>query len=199
MPLPALFDPIVNAPKPQKIALGAVGLAIIGAAAYFLLLSPLQIKVDQLRTQNEALQRELIQSRAIAAELPRFLREVAELEVKINVLKDKLPTEREMPAFYRSMSDAGTQAGLGVSLFQPRDGVTKDYVVEIPIAVSAEGSYHQLGEFLERVARLPRVASVKDMKLGGQKKPGSPVRAELTLVTYTYRPVGSPPAPKSTK
>src|SRR5437867_1179484 len=98
----------------------------VSGAAYFLLLSPLQIKVDQLRTQNEALQRELIQSRAIAAELPRFLREVAELEVKINVLKDKLPTEREMPAFYRSMSDAGIQAGLGVSLFQPRDGVTKD-------------------------------------------------------------------------
>src|SRR2546429_8819622 len=157
MPLPALFDPIVNAPKPQKIALGAVGLAIIGAAAYFLLLSPLQIKVDQLRTQNEALQRELIQSRAIAAELPRFLREVAELEVKINVLKDKLPTEREMPAFYRSMSDAGIQAGLGVSLFQPRDGGTKDYVGEIPITVNAGGSHHQLGGVLERGARLPPV------------------------------------------
>ena len=199
MPLPPIFDPIVNAPKPQKIALGVVGLAIIGAAANFLVLSPLGAEVAQLRAQNEALQRELIQSRAIAADLPRIRLEVAQLEVKINVLKDKLPTEREMPAFYRSMSDAGTQAGLGVSLFQPRDGVTKDYVVEIPITVNAEGSYHQLGEFLERVARLPRVASLRDMKLGGQKKPGSPVRAELTLVTYTYRPVGSPPAPKSTK
>jgi len=104
-----------------------------------------------------------------------------------------------MPAFYRSMSDAGIQAGLGVSLFQPRDGVTKDYVVEIPITVNAEGSYHQLGEFLERVARLPRVASLRDMKLSAQKKPGNPVRADLTLVTYMYRPVGSPPAPKSTK
>ena len=119
--------------------------------------------------------------------------------MKINVLKDKLPTEREMPAFYRSMSDAGTQAGLGVSLFQPRDGVTKDYVVEIPIAVSAEGSYHQLGEFLERVARLPRVASVKDMKLSAQKKSGSAVRAEITLLTYMYRPVGSPPPPRAAR
>ena len=199
MPLPALFDPIVNAPKPQKIALGAVGLAIIGAAAYFLLLSPLQIKVDQLRTQNEALQGELIQSRAIAAELPRFLREVAELEVKINVLKDKLPSEREMPAFYRSMYDAGIQAGLGVSLFQPRDGVTKDFYVEIPITVNAEGSYHQFGEFLDRVARLPRVALVKEMKLGAQKKPGSPVRADLMLATYMYRPVGSPPPPRTAR
>jgi type IV pilus assembly protein PilO len=199
MALPAIFDPIVNAPKPQKIVLGVVGLVIIAGAAYFLILSPLEIQVGQLRTQNESLQRELVQSRAIAAEIGRYRREVAELEVKINILKDKLPTEREMPAFYRSMSDAGIQAGLGVSLFQPRDGVIKDYYVEIPITVSAEGSYHQIGEFLERIARLPRVASLRDMKLSGQKKPGNPVRADLTLVTYTYRPVGSPPAPKATK
>jgi type IV pilus assembly protein PilO len=199
MPLPPFFDPIVNAPKPQKIALGAVGLAIIGAAAYFLLISPLQIKVDQLSTQNEALQRELIQSRAIAAELPRFLREVAELEVKINVLKDKLPTEREMPTFYRSMSDAGIQAGLGVSLFQPRDGVTKDYYVEIPITVTAEGSYHQMGDFLVRIAKLPRVALVRELKLNAQKKPGNPVRADMILATFVYRPVGSPPAPKAAR
>src|SRR5213595_724551 len=190
MPLPPIFDPIVNAPKPQKIALGVVGLAIIGAAANFLVLSPLGAEVAQLRAQNEALQRELIQSRAIAADLPRIRLEVAQLEVKINVLKDKLQTERKMPAFYRSMSDAGIQAGLGVSLFQPRDGVTKDFYVEIPITVNAEGSYHQFGEFLDRVARLPRVALVKEMKLGAQKKPGSPVRADLMLATYMYRPVG---------
>src|SRR5438046_962072 len=125
MPLPPIFDPIVNAPKPQKIALGVVGLAIIGAAANFLVLSPLGAEVAQLRAQNEALQRELIQSRAIAADLPRIRLEVAQLEVKINVLKDKLPTEREMPAFYRSMSDAGTRAGLGASLFQPRLGADR--------------------------------------------------------------------------
>ena len=199
MALPPIFDPIVNAPKPQKIALGVMGLAIIGAGAYFLVLSPLSTAVAQLRAQNDALQGELIQSRAIAADLPRLRLEVAQLEVKINVLKDKLPTEREMPTFYRSMSDAGTQAGLGVSLFQPREGVTKDFVVEIPIVVSAEGSYHQLGEFLERVARLPRVASVKDMKLSAQKKSGGAVRADITLLTYMYRPVGSPPPPRATR
>src|SRR2546422_4391352 len=93
MPLPAIFDPIVNAPKPQKIVLGVVGLGIIIGAAYFLMLSPLQIQVDQLRAQNESLQRELVQSRAIAAEIDRYRREVVELEVKINVLKDKRSEE----------------------------------------------------------------------------------------------------------
>lgn len=197
MALPAFFDPIVNAPKPQKIVLGVMGVVTIVAAAYFLLLSPLQLKVAHLRTQNESLQRELAQSRAIAADLARFRREVAELEAKVSTLKDKLPTDREMPTFYRSMSDAGIQAGLGVSLFQPREGVTKDYYVEVPITVNAEGSYHQFGDFLERVARLPRVVSVREMKLSAQNKPRNPMRADITLVTYTYRPVGSPPAPKA--
>ena len=48
MPLPPIFNPIVNASKPQKIVLGVVGLAIIGAAANFLVLSPLGAAVDQL-------------------------------------------------------------------------------------------------------------------------------------------------------
>ena len=192
MALPAIFDPIVNAPKPQKIVLGVFGLVVIGAASYFLLLSPLDLKVSQLRTQNAALGEEVVKARAMVADLAKTRREMAELEAKVAVLKDRLPTEREMPTLYRSLNDAGAQAGLGVALFQPREGQTKDYYVEIPITVNAEGSYHQLGEFLERLARLPRVVTLTTMKLSSTNRPGRAVRAELTLATYQYRPVGSP-------
>jgi type IV pilus assembly protein PilO len=192
MALPAIFDPIVNAPKPQKIILGVFGLAIIGAAAYFLLLSPLDTKVSQLRAQNASLGDEVAKSRAMVADIARFRREAQELEVKIAALKERLPGEREMPTLYRAISDAGTQAGLGVALFQPREAQIKDYYAEIPITINAEGSYHQLGEFFERVARLPRVVTVKDLKFAATNRPGRAVRAELTLATYQYRPVGSP-------
>jgi type IV pilus assembly protein PilO len=194
MALPAIFDPLVNAPKPQKIVLGVFGLAVIGAAAYFLLLSPLETKIAQLRAQSASLSDELVKSRAMVADIARFRREAQELEAKIAVLKDRLPGEREMPTLYRSLSDAGTQAGLGVSLFQPREARVKDYYAEIPITINAEGSYHQLGEFFERVARLPRVVTVQELKLSSTNRPGRAVRAELTLATYQYRPVGAPKA-----
>jgi type IV pilus assembly protein PilO len=192
MALPAIFDPIVNAPKPQKIVLGVFGLAIIGAAAYFLLLSPLDARVQQLRAQNAALGDEVVRSRAIVADIARFRREAQELETKIAALKERLPTEREMPVLYRSLTDAGSQSGLGVALFQPRAAQIKDYYAEIPITLNAEGTYHQFGEFLERVARLPRVVTVSEMKFIGTNRPGRTVRADLTLATYQYRPVGSP-------
>ena len=195
MALPAIFDPIVNARKPQKFLLGFFGLAIIGAAAYVLLISPLEAKVAQLRTQEAALKRDLAQSRAIVADLAKYRMEAVELEAKINTLKEKLPSEREMPLLYRTLSDAGTQAGLAVSLFQPREALVRDYYAEIPITVNADGAYHRLGEFFERVAKLPRVVTVKELKLSVGNRPGYPVRAELMLATYQYRPVGAPKPP----
>jgi type IV pilus assembly protein PilO len=83
-----------------------------------------------------------------------------------------------------------------VSLFHPRPPAVRDDYSEIPIAVNAEAGYHQLGEFFERVAKLARVVNVTEIKLSGLNRPRNPVRAELVLATYMYRPVGAAPAPK---
>jgi type IV pilus assembly protein PilO len=72
-----------------------------------------------------------------------------------------------------------------------------DFYTEIPILVTAEGGYHQVGAFFERIARLPRVVKVGEAKLSGLSRATDPLRAEITLATYTYRPPGSPPAPKA--
>jgi type IV pilus assembly protein PilO len=205
MAMPAFLAPIANAPRPQKLVFGVIGLAIIGAAAWFLLLSPMMVQVDALTAQNDKLQTELLQARAIAADIARFRKEIAILEKTLLALTDRLPNERETPPLYRSVSDAAYQAGLAVSLFQPREAQVKDYYAEIPIAFTAEGNYHQFGSFFERVARLPRVVNVGDLKISGvgakdaKDKTAAavgPVRGELMLATYMYRPVGSPPAPK---
>ena len=195
MALPAFFDPIVAAPKPQKIIFGVIGLLVLGAAAYFLLLSPLQERVTALQAQSASLQRELIQSRAIVADLARFRREIMELEQRLAALKERLPTEKETPTLYRSLSTAAVRAGLAVALFQPREPRNKDFYAEIPVTLTAEGTYHQLGEFFASLAKLPRVVNVADLKLTGVSQSKTPIRAELTLATYMYGTAGTPPKP----
>ena len=209
MAMPAMFAPIANAPRPQKVIFGIMGLAIIGAASWFLVLSPLMTQIDALTAQNDKVQKELVEARRIAADVARFRKEIAVLEKTLVALTERLPNERETPPLYRSVSDAAYKAGLAVSLFQPKDAQVRDYYAEIPIAFTAEGNYHQFGAFFEQVARLPRVVNVGNLKISGVGKdakdqkaaavaaPTGPVRAELVLATYMYRPVGSPPAPKS--
>ena len=222
MALPAVLDPLVNAPRWIKLVLAGVVVGGLGAACYFFAIAPLESRVAALRTQRAAQEQELSQLRAMAAELVRVRRESAEVERQLEIAKAKLPTEREMPALYRTLSDAAVQAGLAVALFQPQASRTRDFYNEIPISLVAEGGYHDVGDFVGRVAALPRAATIGELKLTGPKpeaprptpsprpagagrEPAAadaaktvrrPVKAEITLLTFVYRPVGSPPAPK---
>lgn len=195
MAAPAFLEPLVTAPRWQKVALGLMGLALLAGGSYFLLLSPLEVQVNGLRAREAALQVELVEARRLAADLARARREAAELEARLAVLQQRLPTEKEMPPLFRALTDAAYQAGLLVSLFQPRETRVRDYYVEVPITLQADGGYHQVGQFFERVAGLPRVVNVSELKLAGQAK-SQALRADLTLATYVYRPLGSAPAPK---
>jgi type IV pilus assembly protein PilO len=216
MPRLSFLDPLMTAPRWQRLALAGVALAALGAGGYLLLVAPIATRVTTLRAERDRQQQELVGLRAMAAELTRTGREAAEVERRLEEAKDKLPTQREIPALYRTLSDAAVQSGLAVALFQPQGQRVRDYYNEIPISLVAEGGYHDVGDFIGRVATLPRAAMISELKLTGAVadtqsagagaartvrppdagKPRRPVRAEIMLLTYVYRPVGSPPAPK---
>jgi len=196
MALPAPLQNFVDGPKLPKVILGLVGVVALLAGAYFLLIAPVQGRIDVLVTKRTALNTEVNQVRAQVAEIERFKREIAELEKRLALLKDRLPSEKETPTLYRAVSTAAEQSGLGVALFQPKPSVPKDVVSEIPITITAQGSYHQLAKFFERVASLPRVVTVNDFKMTGLAKSKDSVKADLTLATYMYRTLPPPPPAK---
>ena len=90
------------------------------------------------------------------------------------------------------LTDAKAHATVAVS-DQKRGN---DFYAEVPITVSAEVDYHQLGSFFERLARLPRIVNVSDLRLTGLSRPSGSLRADMTLVTYMFKAEpGAPPAP----
>lgn len=187
------FEAFTNAPRSQKLALGVMLLAIIIGAGYFLLLSPKLAEVDALRSRSFALQSEVRQSRVIAQSLARFRQEALRLRQRLEAAKERLPVEKEIPTLYRQISNLAFQAGLTVTLFQPKEPLPRDVYSEVPITISAETGFHQLGNFFERLSRLPRIVTLQDIKLQGIERPNGTVKADLTLATYLFRPEGAPP------
>ena len=57
---------------------------------------------------------------------------------------------------------------------------------EWPIGLKLEGSYHDVGSFLERVSKFPRIINVGDIKLEARtnQSDGSTVTAECTATTF---------------
>ncbi|MBI3629216.1 MAG: type 4a pilus biogenesis protein PilO [Candidatus Rokubacteria bacterium] len=187
MDLAATFAPITNQPRSTKLALGAVLILAVLGGGYFLLISPAQSEVAALRAKNDSLQAEVTQNRAVAANLSRFRQEAIVLRRRLDAVRERLPNEKEIPPLYRTVSNLAFQSGLAFSIFQPREPQQKDFYAEVPITVSAEVGYHQLGNFFERLTRLPRIVNVDELKLTGINKPTGSVRADMTLKTYMFK------------
>lgn len=189
----ALLDPITNAPRNQKVVLGTVACVIVAALGYFLLLSPKQTERDALRAQSEQVRAELMQAQALEASLRGFKAQAEALRKRLEAAAERLPTEKEMPALYRQISDLAFQSGLAMAVFTPRAPEEKEIFFDVPITVNAEGSYHQFGSFLARMGKMPRIVNLADWRLLGIDRPTGTIRAEVTLMTYIFRPEGAPP------
>lgn len=190
----ALNDVFENAPRPQKIAAGIIALAVVAAIGYFVI-SPKTAEREALRQRNETLQAEVTKARADEASLRPFRAQAEALRRRLEVARSRLPSEREIPGLYRQISDLAGQSGLAVALFATKPAEEKDSVAEIPISVTAEGTYHQFGGFFSRMGRIPRIVNLGDFRLAGIERPTGTMRAELTLATYLFRPEGgAPPA-----
>jgi len=187
------LDPIVNAPPQQKLILGTLVLVIVGALGYFLLISGARTERDALFQENEVRRAEVLKAKADEANLRPFRAMAEALRKRLDAAKERLPQEREIPQVYRQVSDLALRAGLGVSLFQPKPPEDREVLTEVPIAVTAEGTYHQMGAFFQHVSEMPRIVSLGEFRmLGIDRGPGT-LRAEMTLATYTFRPEGAPP------
>lgn len=193
----AALDVLANAPRPQKIIAGVLGLAVVAGLGYFLLISPKEDERAALRQQSESLRTEVLKARADEANLRPFRAQAEALRRRLQAAKERLPSEKEIPRLYRQITDLAHQSGLHVALFAPKAPEEREDVAAVPIAMTCEGGYHQLGVFLSRVGRLPRIVDLGDFRVLGIERPTGTLRAELTLETFVFRAEGAPPpAPK---
>jgi len=210
----ALLDSLANVPRRQKIVAGAIGVGIVLVLGYFLVISPKLDERASLRQKNEALQLEVNKATADAANLRPFRMQAEALRKRLQAAKERLPSEKEMPRLYRHLTDLALESGLQVAMFAPKALTDQEDVAEVPITMACEGGYHQVGAFLSRVSRLPRIVDLGDFRISGIERPTGTVRADLTLETFVFRAEGAPapakpsapgrapataPAPKSGK
>lgn len=188
----AITDQLAALPRAQKIVIGVLPLLAIGALGYFLVIEPKAMERDSLQQRNDALRAEVLKAQADEANLRPFRAQAAALRKRLDAARERLPNEREIPRLYRQITDLAYQSGLAVALFQPRAAEERAAYSEIPISVTVEGTYHQLGAFLDRIGRLPRIVGLNEFRMIGIERPTGTLRAELGMATYVYRPEGAP-------
>ena len=178
----------------QIIASAVIGLGAAGAFWNFYAKTAME-QISAQEAQLSGLQAEIQRGQAAELRLPGFRKELAGLESQMRRLRAILPEERDVADLLRRVQGTATQSSLTILGFTPKAVTRKDMYVEWPIGLKLEGTYHDLGEFLERVSKLPRIINVTELKVQAIEKPvnGATVKAEAIATTFVL--IDSPSAP----
>ena len=169
----------------QLAAFAAIALAGVGAFWYFYA-SPAQTTLVSKRAEVTKLQDAIKAGLATAKRLPEFRREVTGLEAQLDRLRAVLPEEQDVADLLRRVQAMATQSNLTIKGFTPETVTRREMHAEWPIGLKLEGNYHDLGAFLERVSKFPRIINVGALHITARaaQTAQSTVTADCTAMTF---------------
>jgi type IV pilus assembly protein PilO len=173
---------------PWKAQLGVfVALSLVAAGAFYYFLD-MPAQARQMTKQNELAQARarIDKGLATARQLPEFQREVTELKARLESLRPILPEEKDAADLLRRVHTLAVQSNLVIRGFRPQEIKTRDMHAEWPISLELEGTYHNLGMFLDRVSKFPRIINVSDLVIVGKTEPQPDATIAVTCTATTF-------------
>jgi type IV pilus assembly protein PilO len=177
--------------KPWYFGLGVgagIGLVLFGLG-WWRLLSPMKDEIAKLDKDLAVLQDKIQEGRAAKAQLPQFREEVRQLELELDKLLRILPARRNTPDLLRRIRALAEQGDFTLRRFTPGQLADQEFFSQWPIAVSVEGTYHNLALFFDKISRFSRIINVEDLEVGAVNREESPhtITASFTAKTFVYK------------
>ena len=190
----------IKSPVTQKIFLSgtlAVGTLLLFFCTHWLPFNfPNQAgRIDGLKIDYEKKSTELARARATVADLPRFEAEYEQLHQRWSLAAELLPTDRQVAALLRKITLAAQQTGVRFVTFRPAGPKNEQYYTEMPLQISVNGGYHQIGSFLAELANLRRIITVSNVKLKSNGGPDPLLTTSVEFTASAYSLITSPAAP----
>ncbi len=180
------FDSVGKLSRRQRLFICLGTLALIGGVYYYFLFMPKQIQLQEATQTLEAKTNRLIIVKRQARTLKEWEEKMARVEEAFYIATRALPDKKEVPSLLKSVSNAGSRAGLNILLFQPGAPVTRDFYKEIPLSMKMEGRYLQIADFFFQVSRLNRIVNIKNIVLRRNKSASGVIDMTCNAVTYMF-------------
>mgnify|MGYP001561355988 FL=1 len=180
-------DSLIKLPAKQKAYI-LIGIFVLIAGLYwYLRYNPKSAELAELNVRLEKLQAELNESKAIAADLPRFKAEVARLNDELKKALLELPDKREIPSLLTNISKLGIESGLEFIRFKPMSEIPSGFYAKVPVEISLKGTYHEVATFFDKVSKLSRIVNITNISMSGAKEEGGKIILTTPCLATTYR------------
>jgi len=176
---------------------GQIGAFVLvcGGAVYgfwHFYVSEMQADVNVRQTRLTSLRGDIARGVATARRLPEFEAQVTQLEQRLENLRQVLPEEKDVADILRRIQGLATQSNLAIQRFTPLPPVQQQLYAEVPYRLTAEGTYHNLGLFLDRISKFPRIITVSEVLLRAKtpSDANATITAECVATTFVLQEGG---------
>lgn len=171
-------------PLAPRIAVFVALIAAVLIAAWWFDWRDQVALLEKREAEEVQLRQDWLTKKRLAVNLDAYKLQLEETDRQFGALLKQLPNRAEMDSLLSDINQAGLGRGLQFELFKPGSDVVKDFYAEMPIDVRIVGAYGDLGAFAEDVARMPRIVTLNNVAIEGQKD--GLLKLEAKAITYRY-------------
>lgn len=166
------------------------------ALFWYQFLTPIEADIQSRMSMLDDLQRTIAKSLQQQKQLGELKKQALELQAKLDMLKSVLPLEKETDQIFRAVQQQATTSALRILRVTPRPTIDHEVYTEWPIDMEIIGTFHNVGLFLDKIRKLPRIVNIGGLKMnlraadGGQAATAN-IGATYVATTFVYKEEGN--------
>ena len=181
------FDNVGSWPAAIKLIIWVVLLAGVVVGGYYYHIEDLQLQLATVEAKEIALKKDFEKKAFQAANLDAYRQQMVEMEESFGALVSQLPSATEVPGLLEDITNKGLLNGLNIASIDLQKEQSREFYVELPIAINAAGSYHDLGAFISGMAGLPRIVTLHDFNISAKGSNANHLNMQIIAKTYRYK------------
>jgi len=184
------LDNVGSWPIAIKIIIWVVVLVAVLVGGYYYHIEGLRLQLAKEESKEVELKKDFEKKAFQAANLDAYRQQMVEMEESFGAMIGQLPSDTEVPGLLEDVTNKGLANGLKIGSIQLQKEKAQEFYIELPIAISAVGSYHDLGAFISGMASLPRIVTLHDFSISSGKSGSTELQMKIVAKTYRYKDGG---------
>lgn len=179
-------------PPIAKVVLAIFLAIIVFVLSYTMLVSDKLDVLSKAQTTETELLNEYKLKYHISSNLELFEAQMLEAETLFAQQLKSLPESHEIPGLLDDITFVGTSSGLNFVTLKWQPEITQEIYIELPIDIEVIGGYHAFGNFVSKIAALPRIVTLHDFTIELMPQSQDLLRLKVQAKTYRYREAETP-------
>ncbi|WP_154804865.1 type IV pilus inner membrane component PilO, partial [Vibrio cholerae] len=110
-----------------------------------------------------------------------------ELKERYDFLLRQLPVQKELASMLASVNQLGLDSSLTFTRIDWGERESQEFLYRLPLNIELTGSYHDIGDFSQAIAKLPRIINFDDVDWQRVSQESSTLHFRVRAYTYQFK------------